>query len=219
MSGPHDTAPVPRRRGTTRRSGLSRARFLGLLAGGAGAGWLGLQAWGGLVSGWRINTVENPTPAFDPQSFRLTIDGLVERPLTLSYDELRALPAVRQISDFHCVEGWGVDDVRWDGVRMQSIAELVQPTDDAKFVTFHSLAGVYRDSLSLQQSMLPDVLLAYDLDGLPLTPAHGLPLRLVMPRMFGYKGSKWLTRVEYRSAQDIGYWEQRGWRVDAWLNA
>lgn len=219
MSGPHDTAPVPRRRGTTRRSGLSRARFLGLLAGGAGAGWLGLQAWGGLVSGWRINTVENPTPAFDPQSFRLTIDGLVERPLTLSYDELRALPAVRQISDFHCVEGWGVDDVRWDGVRMQSIAELVRPTEDAKFVTFHSLAGVYRDSLSLQQSMLPDVLLAYDLDGLPLTPAHGLPLRLVMPRMFGYKGSKWLTRVEYRSAQDIGYWEQRGWRVDAWLNA
>ena len=194
MSRHNDTAPVPGRRGTGKRStrlrgALSRARFLGLLAGGGGAGWLALQAWGGLVNGWRFNTVENPIPAFDPQSFRLTIDGLVERPLTLSYDELRSLPAVRQISDFHCVEGWGVEDVRWDGVRMQSIADLVRPTDDAKFVTFHSLAGVYRDSLSLQQSMLPDVLLAYAMDGSPLTSAHGLPPRLGMPRRLGSTGS------------------------------
>ena len=147
------------------------------------------------------------------------IDGLVERPLPLSYEALRALPAVRQVSDFHCVEGWGVDDVRWEGVRLQTIIDLVRPAEGAEFVTFHSLGAIYRDSLTLHQARLPDVLVAYDMDGAPLSRDHGLPLRLVMPRMFGYKGPKWLTRIEFRDRRDIGYWEQRGWRVDAWIRA
>ena len=197
---------------------LSRARFLALLGGGAAVAFLGTRAYGA-VGGWRINTVERPTPAFDRERYRLVIDGLVERPLSLTYDELRALPAVRQVSDFHCVEGWGVDDVRWDGVRMQTIIEMARPTGDAGFITFHSAGGVYRDSLTMHQAMLPDVLIAYDMDRLPLTPAHGLPLRLIMPRMFGYKGSKWLDRIEFLDRRDTGYWEQRGWRIDAWINA
>ena len=197
---------------------LSRARFLALLGGGAAVAFLGTRAYGA-VGGWRINTVERPTPAFDRERYRLLIDGLVERPLSLTYDELRALPAVRQVSDFHCVEGWGVDDVRWDGVRMQTIIEMARPTGDAGFITFHSAGGVYRDSLTMHQAMLPDVLIAYDMDRLPLTPAHGLPLRLIMPRMFGYKGSKWLDRIEFLDRRDTGYWEQRGWRIDAWINA
>ena len=197
---------------------LSRARFLALPGGGAAVAFLGTRAYGA-VGGWRINTVERPTPAFDRERYRLVIDGLVERPLSLTYDELRALPAVRQVSDFHCVEGWGVDDVRWDGVRMQTIIEMARPTGDAGFITFHSAGGVYRDSLTMHQAMLPDVLIAYDMDRLPLTPAHGLPLRLIMPRMFGYKGSKWLDRIEFLDRRDTGYWEQRGWRIDAWINA
>jgi DMSO/TMAO reductase YedYZ molybdopterin-dependent catalytic subunit len=194
----------------------SRARFLALLAGGAGVAYLGTRAFAS-VGSWRYNTVERPRPLFDLHSYRLTIDGLVERPLTLSYDELRALPAVAQVSDFHCVEGWGVDDVRWEGVRLQSLFDMVRPTDNAGFVTFPSLGEIYRDSLSMEQARLPDSMIAYDMDGSPLTPDHGLPLRLVMPRMFGYKGPKWLTRIEFRDRQDIGYWEQRGWRMDAWI--
>ncbi|MYH41473.1 MAG: molybdopterin-dependent oxidoreductase [Chloroflexi bacterium] len=197
---------------------LSRARFLGLLAGGAAVGALSTRVFG-LVDGWRENTVEESRPVFDPGTYRLTVDGLVARPLSLDYEALRALPAVRQVSDFHCVEGWMVPDVRWDGVLFQSLAELVGPLPDARYVTFHSLGGVYRDSLSLTQARLPGVLIAYDLDGAPLSRVRGAPARLVMPRMFGYKGPKWLTRVEFRDRQDLGYWQQRGWRVDAWIRS
>jgi len=197
---------------------ISRARFLGFIAFGAGLTWAG-RGLLGLTGGWRFNTVENPRPEFDEREYRLVIDGLVEEPVTLTYEQLRNLPAVRQVSDFHCVEGWGVEDVQWDGVPMQAIFDLVRPQADARFVTFHSLGGIYTDSLSLPQAMLPDVLIAYDMDSAPLSPDHGRPLRLVMPRMFGYKGAKWLTRIELRSEQDIGYWEHRGWRVDAWIRA
>ena len=214
----------PRRPGEGERAAprsrrlLSRARFLGLLAGGAAMGALSTRVFG-LVDGWRENTVEESRPVFDPGTYRLTVDGLVARPLSLDYDELRALPAVRQVSDFHCVEGWMVPDVRWDGVLFQSLAELAGPLPDARYVTFHSLGGVYRDSLSLTQARLPGVLIAYDLDGDPLSRVRGAPARLVMPRMFGYKGPKWLTRVEFRDRQDLGYWQQRGWRVDAWIRS
>lgn len=197
---------------------LSRTRFLGLLAGGAAVGALSTRVFG-LVDGWRENTVEESRPVFDPGTYRLTVDGLVARPLSLDYEALRALPAVRQVSDFHCVEGWMVPDVRWDGVLFQSLAELAGPLPDARYVTFHSLGGVYRDSLSLTQARLPGVLIAYDLDGAPLSRVRGAPARLVMPRMFGYKGPKWLTRVEFRDRQDLGYWQQRGWRVDAWIRS
>ncbi len=168
--------------------------------------------------GFRINTVERPTPVIDPAAFRLTVDGAVARPLTLTLDELKALPSVRQISDFHCVEGWGVSDVRWEGVRLQTLIEMVQPAQDAGFITFHSSGGTYKDSLTLQQAMLPDVLLAYHMDGGPLTRDHGYPLRLIVPHMYGYKGPKWLERVEFVKVRETGYWEDRGWKIDAWIN-
>lgn len=196
---------------------LARGRFLGLLAGGGALGWAGTRLFTGAVGGWRYNTVETPVPAFDRGAYRLVIDGLVEQAQTFTYEELRALLAVRQVSDFHCVEGWGVSDVRWDGVRLQTLMALVRPLPEAGFVTFHSLGGICRDSLTIEQARLPDVLVAYDMDGAPLEPDHGLPLCLVMPRMYGCKGPKWLTRVEFRDRRDIGYWEERGWRIEAWL--
>ncbi|MBX7110598.1 MAG: molybdopterin-dependent oxidoreductase [Dehalococcoidia bacterium] len=202
-----------------RTKAVTRARFLTLIGGGALLGYGGARVWGRAIKGWRYNTVEKPVPNFDPEEYRLVVDGMVERPLTLTYSELRALPAIRQVSDFHCVEGWGVDDVQWDGVRLQTIIDLVRPTSTAKYVTFHSLGDLYRDSLSMQQARLPDALVAYDMDGEPLRVDHGLPLRLVMPRMFGYKGPKWLTRIEFVDDQDTGYWEARGWRMDAFINA
>jgi len=121
------------------------------------------------------------------------------------------------VSDFHCVEGWGVKDVRWEGVRLQTLIELARPAPDAGFLTFSSAGGVYKDSLTLQQALLPDVLLAYHMDERPLSREHGYPLRLVMPRMYGYKGPKWLERIEFVKVREIGYWEQRGWQIDAWI--
>lgn len=199
--------------------GLSRSRFLALLGGGALVGAGGVRFFGGGLGGWRYNTVESPVPAFDPKAYRLIVDGQVERPFTLTYEELRAMPAVRQVSDFHCVEGWGVGDVQWDGVRVQSIIDRARPSKDVRYITFHSMRGIYRDSLSLQQASLPDALIAYDMDDQPLEKDHGAPLRMVMPRMFGYKGAKWLTRIEFSTEQAIGFWEERGWGVDAWIKA
>jgi DMSO/TMAO reductase YedYZ molybdopterin-dependent catalytic subunit len=196
---------------------ISRRRVLGLTAVGAGLGYLGYR----LLSRpgrFRYNTVERPTPAIDAGAFRLRVDGQVERPVTFTLDELQHLPSVKQISDFHCVEGWGVDNVRWEGVRFQTLAEIVGPKADAGFVTFYSGGDVYKDSLTIGQALLPDVLLAYRMDEEPLSKDHGYPLRLVMPRMYGYKGPKWLTRVEFSRVRETGYWEQRGWKMDAWLS-
>jgi DMSO/TMAO reductase YedYZ molybdopterin-dependent catalytic subunit len=210
------SAPAP---GGLRGALLSRAKFLGLMGGGGVLGYAGLLVGRRSIEGWRENTVETPTPKFDPAAYRLTVDGMCEQPFTLSYDDLRGLPAVTQVSDFHCVEGWTVPDVKWQGVRLQQIIERAKPSKDARYITFHSMGGIYRDSLSLQQAQLPDVLLAYDMDDGRLPQERGAPLRVVMPRMFGYKGAKWLRRIEFLSEQDIGYWENRGWRVDAWIKA
>jgi len=207
---PHDLSDKP-----GSRPRISRRRLLLLAAGGVVGVAGGLRLLGGF-GGFRINTVESPTPAFDPETYRLTIDGAVDTPLSLSFAELTALPAVTQISDFHCVEGWGVKGLRWQGVRLQTLIERVQPRDPA-FITFHSLDGVYRDSLTLQQAALPDVLIAYQMNEQPLSAEHGRPLRLVMPQMYGYKGPKWLTRIEFAAQREVGYWERRGWKVDAWL--
>jgi DMSO/TMAO reductase YedYZ molybdopterin-dependent catalytic subunit len=203
-------------RGSLSSRVLSRSRFLAFAVGGAALAFLGTRA-ASSVGSWRYNTVEVPRPLFDLHSYRLTIDGLVEHPITFTYDELRGLPPVHQVSDFKCVEGWGVDDVRWDGVRLQSLIDMARPASSAGFITFHSLGEIYRDSLTMEQALLPDAMIAYDMDGAPLSPDHGLPLRLVMPRMFGYKGPKWLTRIEFRDRRDIGYWQTRGWKVDAWI--
>jgi DMSO/TMAO reductase YedYZ molybdopterin-dependent catalytic subunit len=206
MDAPSPDAPIH----------ISRRRLFGIGLAGTGLGYLGYRLWT-LPGGFRINTVEKPVPDVAPPAYRLVVDGAVERPLTLTLDGLLALPSVKQISDFHCVEGWGVDNVRWQGVRFQTLAEMVGPRKEAGFVTFHSEGDVYTDSLSLGQAMLPDVLLAYSMWEKPLERKHGYPLRLVMPRMYGYKGPKWLKRVEFVSYRETGYWERRGWAIDAWI--
>ncbi len=206
---PHDSAEHGRPR-------VSRRRLF-VLAAGAVLGTAGAFKLLGGFGGFRINEVEAQTPAFDPNTYRLTIDGAVENPLSLSFDELLRLPAVDQVSDFHCVEGWGVDNVRWRGVRLQTLIDLVRPAANVPYITFHSLDGVYRDSLTKEQAAFPDMLLAYYMYEKPLPARHGLPLRLIVPHMYGYKGPKWLTRIEFTAQQEIGYWEQRGWQIDGWL--
>lgn len=197
-------------------SRISRRRLLAL-SGLVGIGALiGYKLLGGF-GGFRINTVEPSTPTFDPVSYRFIVDGLVASPISLTYEQLLALPSVKQVSDFHCVEGWGVPNVRWEGVRLQTILDLVHPTADAAYITFHSLDGFYTDSLALGQASLPDALIAYRMYEQALTAEHGFPLRFIMPRMYGYKGAKYLYRLEFAATQEIGYWEQQGWQVNGWI--
>jgi DMSO/TMAO reductase YedYZ molybdopterin-dependent catalytic subunit len=169
------------------------------------------------VGGWRIYTISGSMPVFDRRSYRLEIGGLVDEPRTLSYDELLALPRAEQVSDFHCVTGWSVHDVRWAGVRFGDLLDLVEPLPEATAIRFVSLEHPYDDSLTLDQVGLRDVLLAYELDGEPLSRPHGAPLRVVIPGMYGYKGVKWLVRMELVAEQPRGYWEQRGYDQNAWV--
>lgn len=156
-------------------------------------------------------------PVFSPESWRLTVGGLVDRPLSLSCDELRALPRSEQVSDFHCVTGWSVTDVHWAGVRIGELLERAAPRAGAQGLRFTSAEVPYVDSLTRQQALLPDVMLAYEMDGKPLPKVHGAPLRLVIPRMYGYKSVKWVSRIDLTPQPENGYWEVRGYDRDAWV--
>jgi DMSO/TMAO reductase YedYZ molybdopterin-dependent catalytic subunit len=169
------------------------------------------------VGGWRIYTISGSMPIFDEQTWRLEIGGLVKRPRTLTYEDLRALPRAEQVSDFHCVTGWSVNGVRWAGVRFEHLLDLVEPLPEATAIRFVSMEQPYDDSLSLDQVRLRDVMLAYELDGKPLSRPHGAPARVVIPEMYGYKGVKWLARMELVADQPTGYWEDHGYDQNAWV--
>jgi DMSO/TMAO reductase YedYZ molybdopterin-dependent catalytic subunit len=121
------------------------------------------------------------------------------------------------VSDFRCVTGWTVEDVRWTGVRIQDVLAAAAPLPSGAALAFVSAERPYVDSLTLAQAALPDVMLAWGMDGRPLARPHGAPLRLVMPRMYGYKSVKWVERIVVTREPVVGYWEQRGYDRDAWI--
>jgi DMSO/TMAO reductase YedYZ molybdopterin-dependent catalytic subunit len=210
-----------------------RRAFLALLAGGASSFlWApaasnvlspltsaASQLVGNLlpVGGWRIYTISGSMPLFDPKTWRLEISGIVRRPVSVSYQQLLALPRVHQVSTFHCVTGWTVKDVRWSGVRLRHLLDLAEPLPTAKAIRFVSAEHPYNDSLTLEQALLPDVMLGLELDGQPLSRPHGAPARIVIPEMYGYKGVKWLNGIELLSSQPTGYWEGLGYDQNAWV--
>ncbi len=224
---------VPRENLGARRVG--RAGFLGLVGAGVATLFFGKEISSvtskvtkpfadatGLSrivpsSGWRIYTVAQSMPVFDRASWRLRIDGLVRNPMELSYDDLRALPRAEQVSTFHCVTGWTVPNVHWAGVRFHDLLAAAQPLPQAHAAHFVSAEVPYDDYLTLTQVSLPDVLLAYEMDGVPLPQEHGAPVRVVIPDMYGYKNVKWVHRITLVPRADLGYWEKLGYDVDAWV--
>jgi DMSO/TMAO reductase YedYZ molybdopterin-dependent catalytic subunit len=216
-----------------RTARIGRGVFLATVVGGLSSLVWGKAAWSrlsGVVSpvaaqvapflpttGWRIYTISGSMPGFDPASWRLEVGGLVATPSSLSYEELRALPRSEQVSTFHCVTGWTVDDVHWAGVRLTDLLARVEPHPEAHALEFVSAEVPYVDYLTLQQARLADVMLAYEMDGKPLSRAHGAPVRLVIPEMYGYKNVKWLARINLVRDAGSGYWEQLGYDRDAWV--
>ncbi|HEY3961719.1 MAG TPA: molybdopterin-dependent oxidoreductase [Gaiellaceae bacterium] len=169
------------------------------------------------IGGWRIYTISGSMPIFDPKSWRLEISGLVRKPVSIDYETLLSLPRAEQVSTFHCVTGWTVKNVRWAGVRFDHLLALAEPLPNAKAIRFDSMEIPYNDSLTLDQVHLPNVMLAYEMDGQPLSRPHGSPARVVIPEMYGYKGVKWLTKMELVAEQPTGYWEGLGYDQDAWV--
>jgi DMSO/TMAO reductase YedYZ molybdopterin-dependent catalytic subunit len=211
---------------------VGRAVFLGAVAGGLTSLYWGKTAWSRLsaaigpvenaipllpTGGWRIYAVSGSLPTFDPKSWKLSLGGHVERPTTIDYHELRSLPKVEQVSTFHCVTGWTVKNVQWGGVRLGDVLALARPKDVAHAIQFVSMEQPYVDYLTVEQAGLHDVMLAYEMDGKPLSRAHGAPLRLIIPEMYGYKNVKWLESINLVSKPEDGYWEQLGYDRDAWV--
>ena len=156
-------------------------------------------------------------PEFDKRTWDFRVEGLVEKPLRLTYDEFLALPKTVDVSDFHCVTGWSRFDNKWEGVRFSDIAKIAEPKDNARFVTIEAEGG-YTTSMPLSELMEPDVLFAYNYNGMPLEPIHGGPLRLVVPKKYAYKSAKWVRRIVFTEEQELGFWEQRGYSnsADPW---
>jgi hypothetical protein len=210
-------------------NGVTRRWVLKLLAAVAMVPRRPARAWAGFLSLFPVRTVEIEDFGFDPAGGRLTlaggesrpyvltVDGLVERPASLDYQALRALPQQAQTSDFHCVEGWSVPDLAWSGLRLATIADLVGPKAPAKYVVLHALGRTvsrpggldhYVECLPLADLLRPELgyLLALDLAGRPLPLEHGAPLRLVCPFDLAYKGIKFVTRLEFADSPQDGWW-------------
>lgn len=171
---------------------------------------------GGAQGRFRIYTVTS-IPKFNPDSWKFTIGGLVQQPVEYDWPSFAKLARKVQVSDFHCVTGWSVYRVTWEGIRLKELLAAAGIAQGANYVKFYSGDGVYTDALSLEQAEMDDVLVAALIDGKPIPEDLGGPVRLVVPRMYAYKSVKWLQGIELIDREHIGYWQERGYEVDAWV--
>ncbi|MEW2604528.1 molybdopterin-dependent oxidoreductase [Streptomyces sp. NPDC047916] len=176
---------------------------LGAVADKDPTGLTGLLPNGG---GFRYYSVTTSVPEKTAADYRLTVDGLVDRPATYTLDSLKALPQTRMVRDVQCVTGWRVPETPFEGVR-----------PGAKAIRFTCFDGAYSESLTLEQARRPDVLVATRMRDEPLAHAHGGPVRLYVAPMYFYKSAKWLSGITVTDSVRPGYWEELGYDVDAWV--
>jgi DMSO/TMAO reductase YedYZ molybdopterin-dependent catalytic subunit len=168
-------------------------------------------------NGFRYYSVTSSVPHRNRSDYRLRVSGLVDRPVTLTMDDLDAMPQTRLVRDFQCVTGWRVPEVPWSGVALPDLLEKVGVRAGAKALRFVSFDGTYTESLTLDQGRRRDVLVATRMQGGPVTSAHGGPARLYVAPMYGYKSCKWLGAIEVTDHVQPGYWELLGYDVDGWV--
>ncbi|CAN5437088.1 sulfite oxidase-like oxidoreductase [soil metagenome] len=158
-------------------------------------------------------------PKVDPRAadWRLKIFGLVDNEYELTYDEIRAMPAVDVVCDMHCVTHWSRLDNTFTGVPMKTIIERAKPKTAARYVMCHSEAG-FTTNVPLADFTGDDCILAYQWEGRDLEPDHGYPLRGLVPRLYLWKSAKWIRGIELRASDAPGFWEQNGYHMhgDPW---
>ena len=153
-------------------------------------------------------------PKTDLATWDFRVFGAVETPITLSWEELTALPAREITTDIHCVTRWSRFDTSFKGVHWSELAQLVSPKASARYVLAHAEQD-YTANVPLAALEADDALLAYEADGEPLTPEHGWPLRLVVPSRYFWKSAKWLRGIELLDHDQPGFWERLGYHNDA----
>jgi DMSO/TMAO reductase YedYZ molybdopterin-dependent catalytic subunit len=153
-------------------------------------------------------------PHTDLATWDFTVFGQVEQPLRLTWDEFTALPRTETTQDIHCVTRWSRFDAQFAGVHWRELAKLVRPKPGARFVVAHAEQG-FTSNVPLEYLEDENALLATDADGEPLTPDHGWPLRLVIPKKYFWKSAKWLRGIELKATDQPGFWERYGYHNDA----
>ena len=158
--------------------------------------------------------------------WRLEIAGLVENPVTLTWDAFMDLPQTDDVSDFHCVTSWSRLDNHWRGVRFRTLAELAVPRESAAWVLCSGYdrdgdsGEPYTTNLPLARAVADDVLLVHTREGRPLPREHGGPCRMITPRLYAWKGTKWIRKIELLDRNQRGFWERRGYSdtAEPWFN-
>ena len=169
------------------------------------------------AGGFRLYTITDDFPGTNVGAWRLKVTGMVDRPLSLSLDDLKGMRATSLVKDFQCVTGWRVPNVHWTGVLLSEVLAKAGVKPGATALAFHSFDGADTESLTLDQARRPDVIVAYEMLGAPVTKDHGGPVRLYVAPMYGYKSLKWLDRIEVAPAVVPGFWENGGYDVDGWI--
>lgn len=149
-------------------------------------------------------------PALRLEEWNLKIHGEVECPVDLSWEDFNRLEQFQDVCDFHCVTTWSQYEMKFSGVAFFTIADLVEPKEEAKYVIMESYDG-YTTSLSLEALLDDDVMIAHSWNGKPLSPQHGWPARVLVPKLYAWKSPKWIRELRFAEKDELGYWEKRGY--------
>jgi hypothetical protein len=159
------------------------------------------------------------TPRLDLASWRLRINGLVRRPIELDFKRLQSLPTVEETLTLECIgnppDGSAIGNAQWVGVRLKPLLEKAGVNPKAQYAAMHAADGYYT-GVTVDEIMRPENFLPYLMNGEPLPPAHGFPVRLFIPGKYGMKQPKWITEIHFVDRPFVGYWEARGWSQSAW---
>jgi DMSO/TMAO reductase YedYZ molybdopterin-dependent catalytic subunit len=151
-------------------------------------------------------------PTYAPGDWNLTVNGLVERPFTLSFEELTALPSVTLTTDIHCVTKWSKFDTVWRGIKLKDLLDTAGIHPDATHVMGHAEYG-YTANLPMEDALRDESMVVWEYEGEAIEPVHGGPVRLLVPNLYFWKSPKWLRGIELMNADKPGFWERNGYHM------
>ncbi|MBI2872455.1 MAG: molybdopterin-dependent oxidoreductase [Chloroflexi bacterium] len=219
---------------SSRRIFLKRAALWGLGLGALGSGVWAIVTRGSRIQPSHVDTRDEGVmppevtpndrfyvisknivdPEVDASRWSLKVEGLVERPFTLAYEELKALPSVEQYVTLECISnpvgGELISNALWKGVPLGRLMERSGLKPGVKKLVFHAWDS-YSDSIPVERALRPEVIVTYQMNGEPLPHKHGFPARLIAPGLYGVKNVKWLTRIEAVDHDYRGFWQEQGW--------
>ncbi len=204
-------------------AGLAGAPYLqrgweNFLAGASQVDSTGLTGLLPNPGGFRYYSIVGSVPRKNDTNYALRISGLVEKPRTYTLPELRAMPQTRVVHDVVCTDGWRVEKTPFEGVRLADLLDAAGVHGEGTAIRFTCFDGAYSENLTLEQARRSDVMVALNMQDKPITHEHGGPVRLYAAPMYFYKSAKWLSGIEVTDKVIPGFWEERGYDIDGWLD-